>query len=462
MSKTIYNKEIYAYNFRNIELLFRYKNTVIYSTERETNVRTVQALFEGREFELVSSCIVEEHESAIESKRHMRSDVLTILGIVTYFVGIPLTVYHKSTGQSSIIEEFKVPDADNKLIIEGVDYTDQLNKILDCLKEDNGTVISLLDRWRKANYLEEESCDANLYHDESILNYFHIIELISEISGKKQKDILKNSVSDYIGKFYKDYYFFNENQLQSQVNSVKKVATEILIGRDLTLSHKIKYYLSNVGMYDQNVGYFIDEIIKTRNAIAHGRLTFQDKVLWPLPPFFCLANDSYETLSFLKFFTGRLIACYIGIDCWREEWEEAKMLLMPPETVFDDFLNNIEMYTEVSSESMTNVNIHNITWETVFKHYIGNTKKFGIDRLSNALKEMFLECDVSEENAGDLFNISVVFADSEDVGVQEKAIKNVLMIIEKQWYLWSNKKDVYGYLDYYKLTPSWYLEYLNS
>ena len=53
----------------------------------------------------------------------------------------------------------------------------------------------MLDRWRKSNYLIQESVDANLYHDESILSFFHIIELLSEIYKNELKEKLSFDVA---------------------------------------------------------------------------------------------------------------------------------------------------------------------------------------------------------------------------------------------------------------------------
>lgn len=208
-------------------------------------------------------------------------------------MGIPLTVYHKIKGEDTIIPNNLINEGPLKLTIENEDYTEQLKSVLEKLESDEEVVVSLLDRWRKANYLVNESVDANLYHDEAILNYFHIIELICEIYSKDLRIDLEENIKGYVEEFYKKHFFFNENQLESQVNSVKKVFTEVLIGRDLALSHKIKFVLTKFNMLNPFVENFIDSVIKTRNAIAHGRFTYQEKLSWPLPPFFsCLMNRS--------------------------------------------------------------------------------------------------------------------------------------------------------------------------
>ena len=66
----------------------------------------------------------------------------------------------------------------------------------------------------------------------------------------------------------------------------------------------------------------------------------------------------------------------------------------------------------------------------------------------------------TEDNAPDIFNISIIFADSEDFDIKQKAIGNVKTIISNNWYGWSNFKDAYTYLDFYSVTVVWYKEFL--
>ena len=164
----------------------------------------------------------------------------------------------------------------------------------------------------------------------------------------------------------------------------------------------------------------------------------------------------------LRFFTARIISCYLEIDCWEEEWEEVKAVLVPPENVLNDFLDDITKFNDVDSINIAETNSYHITWGSIFKHYVSKPKKFGIDRITRALKGLFIDCRVNEDNAGDLFNISVVLCDSNDDEVKFKAIENVVMIIENRWFNWSNKRDLYSYLEKMGVAPLWYVEYLQS
>ena len=77
-----------------------------------------------------------------------------------------------------------------------------------------------------------------------------------------------------------------------------------------------------------------------------------------------------------------------------------------------------------------------------------------------AVADIFLEVLVNQENASDIFNISLIFADSDEEAIKEKAINNIKLIIEKDWHNWSNIRDAYTYLQFYSVDVVWYKNYL--
>lgn len=77
-----------------------------------------------------------------------------------------------------------------------------------------------------------------------------------------------------------------------------------------------------------------------------------------------------------------------------------------------------------------------------------------------AMKDSFMNTPIDEDNAPDIFNVSIIFADSEDADIKQKSIENVKTIISNNWYGWSNFKDAYSYLEFYSVTVVWYKEFL--
>lgn len=458
MSIMSYSQYYYKCKASNIEVYFEYNNSVVFDTEKEIMASDECNTYKYKELLVITKCELEEYSSSLETHRYSRRDNLVIQGIITFFTGIPLTVYHGSKSSSGIIPiEYK--NQEIHLKIDDVDYSSDLVIMLDKLDKEPELIITLLDRWRKAIYLKEESNDADLYYDEATLNFFHIFELFGESIANELKNKLENNIENMLYQHFK-FYYFTEAQTKRMVEQNRKSVNSLLIGNFLNLPLKVKYFLEKYELLDDNVAFFIDNMIKIRNAIAHGRITYQKVFLWPLSPFFNLSKDSYENIEFLFFLSAEMISKYIGISCWEEEWNVIKEFLMPPNHVISAFLENSLVIDDFNYGMLVQGNKYNITWRTLFNYYVKNPKKTIRECMEVTMKDSFVNTSVDEDNAPDIFNMSIIFADSEDFDIKQKAIENVKIIISNSWYGWPNFKDAYTYLDFYSVTVVWYKEFL--
>lgn len=459
MTQIIYGEHDYNCELDSINVYFEYNNSVVFTTSKKTMVHNGLELKSCKELKIVSSCEIEQYQGPAEVNRYFREDNLVIQGIISFFTGVPLTVYH-SNGGSGGVTPIEYKKQKTHLIIEKVDYTDDLLILLKRLKEEPELIITLLDRWRKAIYLKDQSSDADLFYDEATLSFFHILELFGEKVNNELKIKLEANLEKMLYEHFKNYYF-SDMQIKQMVNQNKKAVNSILIGDYLTLSIKVKYFLEKYKMLDDNVSFFIDSMIKIRNAIAHGRITYKKEFMWPLSPFFNQAKDSYENIEFLIFLTAEMISQYIGIKCWNKEWNETKNYLMPPEHTILSFLDgDIKISNDI--QELVKGNRYNITWRTLFNYYIKNHKKEIRERIENATSEEFLKLVINQENAPDMYNISLVFADSEKDEIRNKAIDNIKLIIKNNWMPWSNVKDANTYLEFYSVDAKWYKSFLND
>lgn len=460
MSKVVYSKHIYNCEASSIDVYFEYNNSVVYSTEMETSIwKGIQGK-KCKEVILISKCEIEEYESVMELNKYARKDALVVQGIISFFTGFPLTVYHSDSSTVNV-GPIQYKKQEIHLIIEGVDYTEDLIKLLDRLNEEPELIITLLDRWRKGIFLKAESLDADLYYDEAILSFFHILELFADTINKELRKNLEDNIENMLYQHFKSYYY-TDNQIKQMTEENKKAVNSLLIGDFLNLSIKVKYFLEKYALLDDNLAFFIDNMIKIRNAIAHGRITYQKDFMWPLSPFFNLAKDSYESIDFLYFLTAVMISRYIGINCWENEWIEAKDFLMPPAHILESFLEGKLQIENFKTEMLVKGNERNITWQAIFNFYVKNPKKAKREKLERGLKEAFLETIIDEENGPDLFNISIIFADSEDEEIMKKATENIKTIISNRWYVWSNFKDAFTYLKFYSVKVIWYKKFLDN
>lgn len=460
MKKRVYIDKTYAYVIEEeVDIYFKFGNSTIFSTGERTYAGDHEGVFEASELIIVSSAEIEEFYGMMEASRQTKSEILVTQGIVTFFTGIPFVEYcgHR---QRQSITPIEFEDKDFRFKVGDQDFTSDLKLLLQKLEHDKAIFVSLLDRWRKATYLVEESVDANLYHDEAILDYFHIIELLSEVNKDELKTLMETSIQRFLDSFYSCNLSYNPNQINEKINSVKGTLGELLVDKELSIAQKSKFFLKKYGLFDEITGYFMDNLISTRNAIAHGRNIYRNNVLWPVPPFFYLAQDSYQSLPSLKILTARMISCFAGLNCWETEWQQEKFNLLPVKEIFSAFLKEPTKFSEITTESLYEGNSYNISWMAAFWYYTQDTKRFSIERICTAMKAFYTNTSVNESNAIFLFNISVVLCDSQDKEISDKAIENVKLIVENQWYPWSNYKDIYGYLEHHNLSPIWYKSYL--
>ena len=229
-----YSQHYYNCKANNIEVYFEYNNSVVFDTGKETIVSDGGDIYKCKELSVITKCELEQYGGPSETHRYSRGDNLVIQGIITFFTGIPLTVYHSNDSSGGIIPiEYEKQEIHIK--IDDVDYSSDLIIMLDRLNKEPEWIITLLDRWRKAIYLKEESCDADLYYDEATLSFFHIFELFGESIAAELKNKLENNIESMLYQHFKSYYF-TEAQTKQMVEQNRKSVNSLLIGDFLNLA----------------------------------------------------------------------------------------------------------------------------------------------------------------------------------------------------------------------------------
>lgn len=190
MSVTLYSQHYYHCEANNIKVYFEYNNSVVFDIGKEILASDDGHPHKCKELLVITRCEQEQYSGPSETHRFSRRDNLIIQGIITFFTGIPLIVYHsnKSSVCTSPIEYEK---QETHIRIGGVDYSSDLIILLNRLNKEPELIITLLDRWRRALYWEKQSCDADWYYDEAILSFFHILELLGESVADELKKNLR-------------------------------------------------------------------------------------------------------------------------------------------------------------------------------------------------------------------------------------------------------------------------------
>lgn len=219
---------------------------------------------------------INEIDGIIEVKRYARTDTIVLNNILTFLTGHLFTIYEISSSEiniNKIQENYK-----NNFYFKFQDnnYYDDLNRIFEKINNDDDKylIITLLDRWRKSLYLLELVESDDLY-DEAFLSYFHILEILAN----------------------------ENNKLRTQHN--------------LPIRKKLMNFLEDYGLLDKKTEELIKKVIKLRNEIAHGKLTYKDLHNWPLPAFLNITNSTaYNLLYEIQILSARAISSFLGISLW--------------------------------------------------------------------------------------------------------------------------------------------------
>lgn len=359
------------------------RKTNLNFTFEQCVVQTIQAIptaqnEEYSEFGYLQMSIgfeLKDYESLADAPIFIRPIHLSLLGIVSFLVSEPFTVFNaaqSSAVDGNVLDKLKAGQQ-NKLIIDDVDLTDYLNEFLNKLEElkehEKSLFFSLLDRWRKARYMEEESNESFLYEDEATLSYFHVLELLGDVYSKHLSIEANSLIKDFSNTFNSSILSLHMNALESENNSKLKLLSGILF-KDISVTSKILFFLKHFKLYDDRVAFWIRNLVEARNSVAHGRRVHYAKAIFPVQPFFPLISNNLYTLGFLRILTAKAISSHIGISLYSKEWDEIKDYLLD-----DDFITKTFLKEKFKCKEDLNKDEERIVFEGVNYHLLANKLK---------------------------------------------------------------------------------------
>lgn len=384
---------------RKIDLDFTFEQCIVKTVQ---SVLTIQNK-EGAEFGYLQLSIefeLNEYESLTDTPIFVRPRYLSLLGIISFLVSEPFTVFNTapfSMVDGNILDELKVGQQ-NRLIIDNDDLTDNLNDFLDKLEKseehEKSLTFSLLDRWRKARYMEEESDGNFIYEDEATLSYFHVLELLGDVYSKHILMEADNLIKDFSNTFNSNILSLHMNALESENNAKSKLLSGILI-KDISVTSKILFFLKHFKLYDNRTAFWIRNLVEARNSVAHGRRVHYAKAIFPVKPFFPLISNNLYALESLRILTAKAISSHIGISLYSKEWNEINACLID-----DDFATKAFLKEKFKTKEYLNEDEEKIVFGGVNYHLIAKKLKpkacmdfykFYLD--TEAENEVFLACN---------------------------------------------------------------------
>ncbi|MEH7124571.1 hypothetical protein V7127_15215 [Bacillus sp. JJ1773] len=410
---------------------------------------------------------IDSIDSPLEIKRYTRPDLLVIEGILCYFTGHLFTVYEKLSSETQIVENETNPSKCVECTIfslEGSDHSKDLNLLLEKLQDKRFStlIITLLDRWRKALYMVSES-EVDTFHDEAILTHFHILELLVSNYYNDFKKEASEEIRRFLTIFSTETLNQSGNARENTINSKLNILKEVLISDEASIATKINYFLKRHSMLDERTYSLVNKIVKIRNSIAHGRMSYKQKLIWPLPPFFNITSgESQMIISQIQIMTARAIALHLGLNSWKEAWEFMHHTLPPSDEVLLNFIKNPNEHKQINGSDLIAGAYKNITVESLVDYYIENRSKCSLTELGQALSKTLIEVPINEENSELLFLASVLLCDLDNEQISRISKNNLEIVHKYHWYGYSNIKDIVRYFDFYDIEVKWLYSWIEQ
>ncbi|MGO4905562.1 hypothetical protein [Flavobacterium sp. W20_MBD1_R3] len=389
---------------------------------------------------------LDDFESVLDAAAYARPRLLIILGILSFLTQELFTPFD-FIGSYTVVGILKNIKTE-KFLCNKIDLLTSIEMIIQLVnskkENDKRLLYSLIDRYRKAFYLEQESEENMIHDDEILLSYFHILELLSNKYYSNQKQKATNSINDFTESILKEIYLLDGSQLESELNAKKKLIENLLIS-NIPVGSKIMYMFEEQGILTLRLKYFISELIKDRNSVAHGRQVYQERVIFPIPPFFPLIRNREYSFEMLRILTGRAISLFLNMNHLKNEWEEIDESLMPTIDELNIFIKE-KKYESLSIDEFF-AGIENDIVPFSISYYLINNKLI-IEKAIQSLSNVIENYREVEEEITQIILAVILIADKTEGKLREKCIEIIKIASANRWLPDFKIRDVLYYLEY--------------
>ena len=403
-------------------------------------------------------------ESVKNAHLYTRPTILILLSVISYLSDHPLTIYEVFSVETKITSDEKPNKIEvSKTVHNQIDRSSDLIRILEAIyvKEEgiNEFLTSALSRWHKARYLEEQS-DASLYYEEGFLVYFHIMELFSNYYSKEQIDEAQDQIEKFVKSLLLNTLKVRDNHLEQIAKEKYKAVRSILLSDgQISITSKICYFLDRVDLLDLKTQYFVEQLVKIRNTIAHGRHVNHKKLSYPLPPFLSINSDVEKFIFEIRVFTGRVIGAYLSIETWSDIWIDIHHWLHPPPEYVKKFINN-NSFESITPTDFIEGTIDGVRPSSLVENFL--SQKIKLQKLEMGLKSFLLDVEVDKNNAFEIFEAAIILADSQDKNLSDRCRSMVIDIHKNKLVWYSNIKDILREIEQQEVKLVWFREWIEA
>lgn len=335
-----------------IQLSFSMDNCTVTTETKITNK------VKSTVFKISIVCQLKDYQSVGDSDILTRAKYLSMLGIISFLIDDPINVFGDRVTKKILDNNLNL-NSNAIYIKNGANYSNNLNqlinKITSSTSHEKEFIFSLLDRWRKARYLEKETEENFIFDEEATLSYFHVLELLGTTSSKNIKNDSKILIEEFLKKYNKNILSLPTSGSENEVSQKMKLISSIL-NKDISVYSKISYLLKKYKLFDERTSYWIKHLIESRNSVAHGRQVYYSKAIFPVRPFFPLISNDLYPLYFLRILSAKIIASHLGIKLFNKAWNKVHKNLNYGEHVAKHFLSS-QKFEQPDSVSSCNSSI---------------------------------------------------------------------------------------------------------
>jgi hypothetical protein len=421
----------------------------IFTTTDISKIDTSKKKVKNKKYLCISIEIqLDEFESVLDGAAYARPRLLIILGLLTFLTQELFTSF-SFYSSSTVVGKLERPDIKKfKFKFNKINFINDLKIIVafvnSDLESDKRLFYSLIDRYRKALFLEKESEDNMIHDDEVLLSHFHILELLSTKYSIKQKQLATQSIKQFSETLLKDIYLLEGNSLQSEQSSKSKLVESLFIS-ELPVASKVMFMFQEQGILTHRLKSFISDLIKDRNSVAHGRQVYQERVIFPVPPFFPLIRNREYSFEMLRILSGRAIAIFLGLDHLEEEWNDFEENLMPSIDELNKFISE-KRFEKITIDDFYAGSDSDITPYTI-AYYLLN-KKLKAENAIPVLSNLVLKYRKIEDEIIQLILAVVLIVDISTVKLKEKCIDIIKLSSKNGWLPNFKMRDVLYHLEY--------------
>lgn len=199
------------------------------------------------------------------------------------------------------------------------------------------------------------------------------------------------------------------------------------------------------GILTHRLKSFISDLIKDRNSVAHGRDVYQERVIFPVPPFFPLIRNRQYSFEMLRVLSGRAIAIFLGLNHLKEEWTDFEESLEPSIEELKKFISE-KRFEKMTIDEFYAGSDNDITPFTI-AYYLLN-KKLKPENAKLVLSNIVLEYREVEDEIIQLILAVVLIVDISTGKLKEKCIEIIKLSSMNGWLPNFQMRDVLYHLEY--------------